>query len=149
MGRRTEERKKKGIHAERREKSREKTEKDLRKKKQEAAQHLHSSRSSSLSLGLCFSHKNQTPCFSSSLSANRASPLSTTIIPPSHHHKPPLNPSNSSIISGEGRGDDNHDSSSPCNVTADIPTTIPATSGYHIRRHNDQKDHHDLLYPTV
>ena len=141
--------KRKEFTQKREKKSREKTKKDLRKKTTSSTASSTLLVQLSLSLGLCFSHKNQTPCFSSSLSANRASPLSTTIIPPSHHHKPPLNPNNSSVISGEGRGEDSRDISSPGNVTADTPTTIPATSGHHLRRHNDQKNHHDLLYPKI
>ena len=36
-----------------------------------------------------------------------------------------------------------------CNVTETFPTPFPATTGHHIQRHNDQKNHHDLLYPKV
>ena len=81
--------------------------------------------------------------------------------PTSHHHRRPpfwlllitishaVDTSNSSIISGEVRGDDRHDGSSPCNVTAGVPTPIPATTGHHSRRDNDQKNPLEVLYTTV
>ena len=71
------------------------------------------------------------------------------IISPHQHHIPPLNPSNSSKISGEGRVDDSRGNSSPCNVNRHLPTSFPATSGHHFRRHHDQKNPLDILYTTV
>ena len=79
------------------------------------------------------------------LSANRPPSPSTTHTPSQHHHHLCLNSRSTASPSGEIADQQQRHHS----TARHLPTATPATTGLRFRRHNDQKNHHDLLYSKV